>query len=761
MKKSKTYKLIVSKSTEIKDSIDADTKYLIISGVCVSEMLEEYFSCNEELNITTLDLSELKVIDGEFYFISWFNNLKTIIFPKEQEIIKTDFCCPIKKYIFPTNLKKLELYINGNCKIKELSFPDTLKSLSLNLCSEKIKLESIHLGKNISEIECLDVVPHVKTIEIDSENKYFVIYNNALYTKDLTKLIKYLSVEEIDEYIVKEGTLEICKNAFEDAKFKKIILPESLIKIGNSAFYYCKMLDSVEVPDSVQIIEDYAFAHCENLKYLKLSNSVEKLEDYVLEECFNLEKLHLPDNLRVIGSLFFMFTNCLSSVDMVFQNKSSHFKMLDGIIYSNDLKNLVSVIDKNKNSYDIPNGVQTIEYYAFSGCSNVKFLRLPDSVTTIKSHSFSYCSNLKKIVIGKNLKEFADSAIAGCENLKYLVINTLKPPKHLYNSDLDDFDYISFKTVNLVIPCEVQIQYEKTDFWSRFKYIYKVSKPCCKKNNNNMTEEDVKKFIQEATDGDMCFQFSLSVMYEYGWGVKKDMEKSLYWLKKSAAQGELNAMYKLSHYYEEIGDYDSKIKLLKQIRKTKVDPTSDFWLDKENFDIYLKATNDYGLSFYNGSGVRKNYKKAFDLYCQSAKYGVPESISNKGVCYEWGLGTRKNQSKAFCCYRHAAQKGLSVAMVKLANCYSSGIGVEKNKEKYMFWMQKALNLNDCSAQNDIAFEYLTGKFLEKDFSKAKSYFMMSVNNPNGGEKNKLDTIASARKGNKLDIKMLTLCAIEY
>ncbi len=742
--------------------LPSNIKTLKITGVCDGESLDDYFRENGNSNyIKNLDMSELKVSDDSFYFIIWFDNLRTVIFPRNQEIISTDFNMSLKNYVFPNNLQKLQLYLSANKKIKELVFPDSLKSIYLHLAKYS-KVETIKFGKKLSTIENFVINPNIKKIEIDPRNKHFTILSNALYTKDLKKLIKFLSFDERSEYVVLEGVQEICEDAFEGSMIKKIVLPKSLKKIGESAFGYCRLLEEVIVPDSVTEIGNYAFSHCENLKKLKLSNNIEKLMSETLEDCFNLDYLYLPDNLKTIEPRFFNFTNCLTTVDIIFNNKSPYLEMIDGVIYSKDLKRVIVAIDKTKKSYKILDEVETIDFYAFSGCQNLEFVRLPDSVTDINSHAFSYCTNLKKVVIGKNLKKISYSSFAGCSKLKYVVINTIKPPKSIYNSDYDDFDYISYNTVIFVVPFVAQNNYNKASFWRERNYTHNFAKPRCSKcNYKTYSEEDVNNVIQYATDGDMYSQFELSLMYEKGIGVEKDLTKSVIWLKKSAEQGYLSAMYNLSHYYSKKGEYDNQINLLKQIRRQKIDQTSDYWLDKENLDIYLRATNDLGVAYYDGNGVRKSYKKAFELYRKSARYGVDMAISNKGVCYEWGRGTHKNAGKAFCCYRHATQKGSLPAMVKLANCYSTGTGVNKDKDKYMFWMQKALNQEDCDAQNAIAFEYLTGKFLEKDLQKAKKYFMLSINNPNGGVENKSETIESARNGNKLDIKMLKLCGITF
>ena len=42
------------------------------------------------------------------------------------------------------------------------------------------------------------------------------------------------------------------------------------------------------------------------------------------------------------------------------------------------------------------------------------------------------------------MKKFADSAFAGCDKLKYVVINTIKPPKSIYNSDYDSVLLVTY-----------------------------------------------------------------------------------------------------------------------------------------------------------------------------------------------------------------------------------------------------------------------------------------------------------------------------
>ena len=54
-------------------------------------------------------------------------------------------------------------------------------------------------------------------------------------------------------------------------------------------------------------------------------------------------------------------------------------------------------------------------------------------------------------------------------------------------------------------------------------------------------QEKFNKVYQEAVKGDKDYQYSLAMCYKYGYGVKEDKKKALYWFKKSADQGNKQA----------------------------------------------------------------------------------------------------------------------------------------------------------------------------------------------------------------------------
>lgn len=58
-------------------------------------------------------------------------------------------------------------------------------------------------------------------------------------------------------------------------KYKKIVIPKTVIIIDDGAFCGCKSLKTVEIPNGLETIEDYAFAGCKSLEEVTIPEYVE------------------------------------------------------------------------------------------------------------------------------------------------------------------------------------------------------------------------------------------------------------------------------------------------------------------------------------------------------------------------------------------------------------------------------------------------------------------------------------------------------
>jgi hypothetical protein len=68
-----------------------------------------------------------------------------------------------------------------------------------------------------------------------------------------------------------------------------VILPNSLVLIGERAFMGCESLERVVIPNSVKYINDQAFFCCPNLKRVTIPYSVRSIGNDAFFCCYNLE----------------------------------------------------------------------------------------------------------------------------------------------------------------------------------------------------------------------------------------------------------------------------------------------------------------------------------------------------------------------------------------------------------------------------------------------------------------------------------------
>ncbi len=80
----------------------------------------------------------------------------------------------------------------------------------------------------------------------------------------------------------------------------RVILPNSIQTIDNSAFEFCTALKEISIPDSVTTIGYGAFLFCTSLKTLILGKSVNRIGDNSFTLCFNLNTIWLKSEDPIV-----------------------------------------------------------------------------------------------------------------------------------------------------------------------------------------------------------------------------------------------------------------------------------------------------------------------------------------------------------------------------------------------------------------------------------------------------------------------------
>ncbi|MBQ4160165.1 MAG: leucine-rich repeat protein, partial [Clostridia bacterium] len=139
----------------------------------------------------------------------------------------------------------------------------------------------------------------------------------------------------------------------------------------------CESLISINIPDSVLSIGECAFFGCSNLTNITISDRV----------------------IEIYGRTFL---GCKSLA-----NKG------DFLIVNNILYNYAG----NAASVNIPDGVTTIGYSAFNSCESLISINIPNSVTDIGLFAFDQCTNLQRINIPASVTYIGLFAFSDCSSL--------------------------------------------------------------------------------------------------------------------------------------------------------------------------------------------------------------------------------------------------------------------------------------------------------------------------------------------------------
>lgn len=152
-----------------------------------------------------------------------------------------------------------------NCKgIRKIVLPKTLESIGYN-----------------PFVSC-------SNIEFESNSENYMVYDNALYTADKSKLVCYPAKYAIGDIYLPDEVITLERGAFSGCDSMTNIHLHNVSIISKTCFTNCNSLERVYCSDLVTYIGEWAFAHCTNLK-----------EVSVYKDCFIDNNTTLNSNVSI------------------------------------------------------------------------------------------------------------------------------------------------------------------------------------------------------------------------------------------------------------------------------------------------------------------------------------------------------------------------------------------------------------------------------------------------------------------------------
>lgn len=289
-------------------------------------------------------------------------------------------CSNLTTLNFGNSVKIIPDYAFNNCKsLKNVHIPASVENIGFRAFSYCTSLTEIKLPDNIKNIDYGAFIgcSNLTNIEVSEKNSNYSSLNGNLYKKEKTELIQYA--------VGKKDT--------------QLIIPNSVVSIGDYALCACKTLTNLTVPDNVTHIGKEAFAYCENLTEIILSDSVTSIESLAFEGTAWYEKQ--PKELVYVGKVAYEYKGYKGDCPKTVVLKEGTTAIAGGAFrYCENLTDIT-----------IPNSVTSIGSYAFEYCDSLTKITIPDSITSIDDFAFFCCNSLTEITIPYSVTKIGDYAV--------------------------------------------------------------------------------------------------------------------------------------------------------------------------------------------------------------------------------------------------------------------------------------------------------------------------------------------------------------
>ncbi len=182
--------------------------------------------------------------------------------------------------------------------------------------------------------------------------------------------------DEIDTVVIEDGVTSVGSYSFcsVGSNVEKIILGNTVERIGEFAFMGCEKLTELTIPDSMTNIEVCAFGSCDKLENITLPEDFTFRGGELFDDTLWYENLQKENPLVIVNNCVIDGAGC-----------SGEVVIPDGVIavcggafeYNSSITSVI-----------IPESCTSVGLYAFSGCTELQEIVLPEAVTEIGMDAF-------------------------------------------------------------------------------------------------------------------------------------------------------------------------------------------------------------------------------------------------------------------------------------------------------------------------------------------------------------------------------------
>lgn len=355
----------------------------------------------------------------------------------------------------PGTIEKIGAYAFTTTGISEVTLPENLKEIG-EIAFGGTHLRTVEIPAGVEKIGYGALYcEELESVSVAEGNAVYKSVDGVLYTADGLKLMQYPCAKGEKSYAVPEGVEMIMDAAFAGG-----------IMDGKSA------LEEVTLPQSLKVIGSVAFIYA-NLREVTIPDGVDSIGEQAFYGCAELEKLTVGKGLRALG--FDAFSYDGDDDDVVGGGEDEPHPdpgmMVMRKIMASGAKAATSTGDKLTTV--VWNAVRTIGSYdgykyscPFSRRGAMTDVTFGEEVEHIPAYLLADQMELKRIRIPASVESIGESAFSYCTGLEEIRVEATEPPLLL---DYPSYVFVGVdKSIPLIVPEGTVEKYREAEGWREF-----------------------------------------------------------------------------------------------------------------------------------------------------------------------------------------------------------------------------------------------------------------------------------------------------
>ncbi|MCR4888662.1 MAG: leucine-rich repeat protein [Ruminococcus sp.] len=160
-----------------------------------------------------------------------------------------------------------------NSKLKSVTIPDSVEKIGIRAFEMCSSLEEVNFPDHLVEISS-NAFSETPWLEAQRKKSPLVIVNGDLIDAQTAE----------GDVVIPSEVKYLSPSAFaRNSKLTSVVIPASIDKVCDNAFFYCDNLTSAEI-NGAELIDSMSFDGCEKLKELKISGKLKKIVDYAFAD---------------------------------------------------------------------------------------------------------------------------------------------------------------------------------------------------------------------------------------------------------------------------------------------------------------------------------------------------------------------------------------------------------------------------------------------------------------------------------------------